>query len=93
MPVFQPGHACVLKVHNAVAHGTRNNDELVQRNYKLAAQVGERAQGGLFVCENNVSHEIKMGLGLERSISARAFGFFRVRIKAECLRDLTSRFS
>ncbi|KAL6041256.1 hypothetical protein STEG23_022962 [Scotinomys teguina] len=38
LPVFQPGHACVLKVHNAVAHGTRNNDELVQRNYKLAAQ-------------------------------------------------------
>ncbi|XP_041495053.1 alpha-protein kinase 2 [Microtus oregoni] len=38
MPVFQPGHACVLKVHNAVAHGTRNNDELVQKNYKLAAQ-------------------------------------------------------
>ncbi|XP_047382632.1 alpha-protein kinase 2 isoform X1 [Sciurus carolinensis] len=37
-PVFQPGHACVLKVHNAVAHGTRNNDELIQRNYKLAAQ-------------------------------------------------------
>lgn len=37
-PVFQPGHACVLKVHNAVAHGTRNNDELVQRNYKLATQ-------------------------------------------------------
>ncbi|XP_046527754.1 alpha-protein kinase 2 isoform X1 [Equus quagga] len=38
MPVFKPGHACVLKVHNAVAYGTRNNDELVQRNYKLAAQ-------------------------------------------------------
>ncbi|XP_074195998.1 alpha-protein kinase 2 isoform X2 [Rhinolophus sinicus] len=38
MPVFQPGHACVLKVHNAVAYGTRNNDELVQRNYNLAAQ-------------------------------------------------------
>ncbi|XP_021094893.1 alpha-protein kinase 2 isoform X1 [Heterocephalus glaber] len=37
-PVFQPGHACVLKVHNTVAHGTRNNDELIQRNYKLAAQ-------------------------------------------------------
>uniref|UniRef100_I3MXF2 Alpha-protein kinase 2 n=1 Tax=Ictidomys tridecemlineatus TaxID=43179 RepID=I3MXF2_ICTTR len=37
-PVFQPGHACVLKVHNAVAYGTRNNDELIQRNYKLAAQ-------------------------------------------------------
>ncbi|XP_048219470.1 alpha-protein kinase 2 [Perognathus longimembris pacificus] len=38
MPVFQPGHSCVLKVHNAIAHGTRNNAELVQRNYKLAAQ-------------------------------------------------------
>ncbi|XP_037365573.1 alpha-protein kinase 2 [Talpa occidentalis] len=38
LPIFQPGHACVLKVHNAVAYGTRNNDELVQRNYKLAAQ-------------------------------------------------------
>ncbi|KAF6087306.1 alpha kinase 2 [Phyllostomus discolor] len=38
LPVFQPGHACVLKVHNAVAYGTRNDDELVQRNYTLAAQ-------------------------------------------------------
>ncbi|XP_004684073.1 PREDICTED: alpha-protein kinase 2 [Condylura cristata] len=38
LPVFQPGHPCVLKVHNAVAYGTRNNDELIQRNYKLAAQ-------------------------------------------------------
>uniref|UniRef100_A0A8C5KL85 non-specific serine/threonine protein kinase n=1 Tax=Jaculus jaculus TaxID=51337 RepID=A0A8C5KL85_JACJA len=38
LPVFQPGHACVLKVHNAIAHGTRDNDELVQKNYKLAAQ-------------------------------------------------------
>nr|XP_035127108.2 alpha-protein kinase 2 isoform X1 [Callithrix jacchus] len=37
-PVFKPGHACVLKVHNAIAYGTRNNDELIQRNYKLAAQ-------------------------------------------------------
>ncbi|XP_008259637.2 alpha-protein kinase 2 isoform X2 [Oryctolagus cuniculus] len=37
-PVFKPGHACVLKVHNAVAYGTRNNDELIQKNYRLAAQ-------------------------------------------------------
>ncbi|XP_045151990.1 alpha-protein kinase 2 [Echinops telfairi] len=37
-PVFKPGHACVLKVHNAIAYGTRNNDELVQKNYNLAAQ-------------------------------------------------------
>eukprot|EP00079_Xenopus_tropicalis_P028162 XP_012822939.1 PREDICTED: alpha-protein kinase 2 [Xenopus tropicalis] len=37
-PVFNPGHLCVLKVHNAIAYGTKNNDELVQRNYKLAVQ-------------------------------------------------------
>ncbi|XP_074061256.1 alpha-protein kinase 2 isoform X2 [Macrotis lagotis] len=37
-PVFSPGHACVLKVHNAIAYGTKNNDELVQKNYKLATQ-------------------------------------------------------
>ncbi|XP_065788893.1 alpha-protein kinase 2 [Muntiacus reevesi] len=37
-PVFGPGHACVLKVHSAVACGTRDSAELVQRNYRLAAQ-------------------------------------------------------
>ncbi|XP_071989592.1 alpha-protein kinase 2 [Engystomops pustulosus] len=37
-PVFNPGHLCVLKVHNAIAYGTKNNDELVQKNYKLAVQ-------------------------------------------------------
>ncbi|XP_053427792.1 alpha-protein kinase 2 isoform X2 [Nycticebus coucang] len=37
-PVFKPGHACVLKVHNAIAHGARRNDELIQRNYRLAVQ-------------------------------------------------------
>ncbi|XP_069482578.1 alpha-protein kinase 2 [Ambystoma mexicanum] len=38
VPVFSPGHVCVLKVHNAVAYGTKTTDELIQRNYKLAAQ-------------------------------------------------------
>ncbi|OCU02645.1 alpha-protein kinase 2 [Xenopus laevis] len=38
LPVFNPGHLCVLKVHNAIAYGTKNSDELVQRNYKLAVQ-------------------------------------------------------
>ncbi|XP_063310019.1 alpha-protein kinase 2 [Pelobates fuscus] len=38
LPVFNPGHLCVLKVHNAIAYGTKTNDELVQRNYKLAVQ-------------------------------------------------------
>lgn len=53
MPVFQPGHACVLKVHNAVAYGTRNNDELIQRNYKLAAQVGPPALQSYVRCEGD----------------------------------------
>ncbi|XP_068107369.1 alpha-protein kinase 2 isoform X3 [Hyperolius riggenbachi] len=38
LPVFNPGHLCVLKVHNAIAYGTKTNDELVQKNYKLAVQ-------------------------------------------------------
>ncbi|XP_053557139.1 alpha-protein kinase 2 [Bombina bombina] len=38
LPVFNPGHLCVLKVHNAIAYGTKTNDELVQRNYNLAVQ-------------------------------------------------------
>ncbi|XP_041127066.1 alpha-protein kinase 2-like [Polyodon spathula] len=38
MPVFNSGHACVLKVHNAIAYGTKNSDELIQKNYSLAVQ-------------------------------------------------------
>ncbi|XP_061874850.1 alpha-protein kinase 2 [Colius striatus] len=38
VPVFSPGHACVLKVHNAVTYGTKSKDDLVQKNYKLALQ-------------------------------------------------------
>ncbi|KAF7243997.1 Alpha-protein kinase 2 [Varanus komodoensis] len=38
VPVFSPGHPCVLKVHNAIVYGTRNNDELVKKNYRLALQ-------------------------------------------------------
>ncbi|XP_077353355.1 alpha-protein kinase 2 [Festucalex cinctus] len=32
------GPSCVLKVHNAISYGTKNNDELVQRNYSLAVE-------------------------------------------------------
>lgn len=40
VPVFSPGHPCVLKVHNTViAYGAKSKDEIVQRNYKLAMQV------------------------------------------------------
>ncbi|KAL4623092.1 hypothetical protein GN956_G19323 [Arapaima gigas] len=35
---FRPGQSCVLKVHNSVSYGTRNNEELVCRNYNLAAE-------------------------------------------------------
>ncbi|XP_029435377.1 alpha-protein kinase 2 [Rhinatrema bivittatum] len=38
VPVFSPGHLCVLKVHSAIAYGAKTNAELVQRNYRLAVQ-------------------------------------------------------
>ncbi|XP_013864768.1 alpha-protein kinase 2 [Austrofundulus limnaeus] len=38
IPLLVPGHACVLKVHNAISYGTKNNDELVQRNFNLAVE-------------------------------------------------------
>nr|XP_009485226.1 PREDICTED: alpha-protein kinase 2 [Pelecanus crispus] len=38
VPVFSPGHPCVLKVHNAITYGIKSNDDLVQKNYKLALQ-------------------------------------------------------
>ncbi|XP_041741298.1 alpha-protein kinase 2 [Coregonus clupeaformis] len=36
--VFTQGHHCVLKVHNAISYGTKNNEELVQKNYNLAVE-------------------------------------------------------
>ncbi|XP_016126709.1 uncharacterized protein [Sinocyclocheilus grahami] len=38
LPRFNPGHPCVLKVHNAIGYGTKNNEELVQKNYSLAVE-------------------------------------------------------
>ncbi|XP_072310886.1 alpha-protein kinase 2 [Eucyclogobius newberryi] len=38
IPLLVPGHACVLKVHNAISYGTKNNDELVQKNFNLAVE-------------------------------------------------------
>nr|XP_057920153.1 alpha-protein kinase 2 [Doryrhamphus excisus] len=38
VPLFLSGHSCVLKVHNAVSYGTKNNEELVQRNFSLAVE-------------------------------------------------------
>ncbi|XP_045923267.1 alpha-protein kinase 2 [Micropterus dolomieu] len=38
IPMLLPGHSCVLKVHNAISYGTKNNDELVERNFTLAVE-------------------------------------------------------
>ncbi|XP_042364973.1 alpha-protein kinase 2 [Plectropomus leopardus] len=38
IPLSVPGHSCVLKVHNAISYGTKNNDELVQKNFTLAVE-------------------------------------------------------
>ncbi|XP_041667547.1 alpha-protein kinase 2 isoform X2 [Cheilinus undulatus] len=38
IPLLVPGHPCVLKVHNAISYGTKNNDELVQKNFSLAVE-------------------------------------------------------
>uniref|UniRef100_A0A7N6FD15 non-specific serine/threonine protein kinase n=2 Tax=Anabas testudineus TaxID=64144 RepID=A0A7N6FD15_ANATE len=38
IPLLVPGHSCVLKVHNSISYGTKNNDELVQKNFSLAVE-------------------------------------------------------
>ncbi|XP_048875549.1 alpha-protein kinase 2 [Brienomyrus brachyistius] len=38
VPLFNPGHHCVLKVHNAISYGTKNNEELIHKNYNLAVE-------------------------------------------------------
>ncbi|MED6250383.1 hypothetical protein ATANTOWER_032179 [Ataeniobius toweri] len=39
IPLLVPGHSCVLKVHNAISYGTKNNDDLLQKNFNLAVEV------------------------------------------------------
>ncbi|XP_077594086.1 alpha-protein kinase 2 [Stigmatopora nigra] len=38
VPLLLAGPSCVLKVHTAVTYGTKNNDDLVQRNFSLAVE-------------------------------------------------------
>lgn len=38
VPLLVPGDACVLKVHNAISYGTKDNEELVQKNFNLAVE-------------------------------------------------------
>ncbi|XP_046724526.1 alpha-protein kinase 2 isoform X1 [Silurus meridionalis] len=37
-PLFDPGHACVLKVHSSIDYGTQNDEEVIQKNYNLAVE-------------------------------------------------------
>ncbi|XP_008324286.1 alpha-protein kinase 2 [Cynoglossus semilaevis] len=37
-PFLVSGHCCVLKVHNAISYGTKNNEELIQKNFTLAVE-------------------------------------------------------
>lgn len=39
VPMFTQGHPWVLKVHNAISYWTKNNEELVQKNYNLTVDV------------------------------------------------------
>lgn len=55
MHLLVPGHSCVLKVHNAISNGTKNNDDLVQKNFTLAVEVRTthrcpNSAGRLFFC-------------------------------------------
>lgn len=50
IPLLLPGHPCVLKVHNSISYGTKNNDELIQKNFTLAVEVRTS-----FIAQNIVS--------------------------------------
>lgn len=39
-PVFESGHTCVIKVHNYIAFGTKNENSLIEKNYDITIQVG-----------------------------------------------------
>ncbi|XP_060917364.1 alpha-protein kinase 2 [Labrus mixtus] len=38
IPLLLPGDSCVLKVHTSISYGTKNDDELVQKNFSLAIE-------------------------------------------------------
>lgn len=39
IPLLVPGNSCVLKVHNSISYGTKNNDDILQKNFNLAVEV------------------------------------------------------
>lgn len=38
-PVFESGHTCVIKVHNFIIFGTKNENSLIEKNYDITIQV------------------------------------------------------
>ncbi|XP_048459279.1 alpha-protein kinase 2 [Rhincodon typus] len=59
LPLFDPGHRCVLKIHNAISHGTKANSELIKQNYVLAVQEchvqsAARQYGNMFSAEGTL---------------------------------------
>ncbi|XP_043922097.1 alpha-protein kinase 2 [Protopterus annectens] len=58
VPLFNPGHPCVLKIHSAITYGTKTNDELIQKNYNLAIQE---------CCVQNIAREYAKTYALEVS--------------------------
>lgn len=39
-PIFESGHTCIIKVHNFIIFGTKNENSLVEKNYDITIQVG-----------------------------------------------------
>lgn len=39
-PVFESGHTCIIKVHNFIIFGTKNENSLIEKNYDITIQVG-----------------------------------------------------
>ncbi|KAJ0047390.1 hypothetical protein NL108_002110, partial [Boleophthalmus pectinirostris] len=72
VPLLVPGHACVLKVHNAISYGTNNNDELVQKNFNLAVEVGPLLGYMYYECQvqNTAREYIKAYTDVAQSFEA-----------------------
>ncbi|NXD38176.1 ALPK3 kinase, partial [Copsychus sechellarum] len=37
-PIFESGHTCVIKVHNFIVFGTKNENSLIEKNYDITIQ-------------------------------------------------------
>ncbi|KAH1184138.1 hypothetical protein KIL84_014754 [Mauremys mutica] len=46
-PVFESGRTCILKVHNLIVFGTKNENTLIEKNYDITIQVGPGPPAGM----------------------------------------------